>query len=399
LALGSAQFTNPYLSHTSFGQSAVTSGHPFSPTSPGVDTAASSPMDEQQQHAMQQFQQAAAAAAAAAYYPFHLLQSGFMGPGFILGGANAAAAGVQQQQQATQTDSSDATSPSPLSAVGASPSSSPPSISPPSSLPVLGVSSSCPSPLLVATAERRRSKPHIQFVPPTHTVDPGTGMVIPLMAPPLPTGATTTATAAASSSSSSSAMTTTSRVAHSFNLFGLPPLLVYEIRVPPHVYLLTALIVYLIGPPALIPIVAAFFFYRWHLQQKQAREAHHVALQHAHAAAAAAHAKSSRGGQTDETTPTKGRLGLSSRRPSMGMSTSGLVAPMSERLLAGSSSSSGSSTPNMGTISGLDRLDREREAAAAATTAAANGASAQTSAAPSPALKPRRHPNIHSLYD
>jgi hypothetical protein len=65
-------------------------------------------------------------------------------------------------------------------------------------------------------------------------------------------------------------MTTTSRVAHSFNLFGLPPLLVYEIRVPPHVYLLTALIVYLIGPPALIPIVAAFFFYRWHLQQKHA---------------------------------------------------------------------------------------------------------------------------------
>jgi hypothetical protein len=195
-------------------------------------------------------------------------------------------------------------------------------------------------------------------------------------------------------------MTTTSRVAHSFNLFSLPPLLVYEIRVPPHVYLLTALIVYLIGPPALIPIVAAFFFYRWHLQQKQAREAHHVALQHAHAAAAAAHAKSSRGGgQTDESTPTKGRLGLSSRRPSMGMSTSGLVAPMSERLLAGSSSS-GSSTPNMGTISGLDRLDREREAAAAST-AATNGASAQTSssAAPSPALKPRRHPNIHSLYD
>ncbi len=61
----------------------------------------------------------------------------------------------------------------------------------------------------------------------------------------------------------------TARKSHAFNLFGLPPVFLYEIKVPPHVYLAVALVLYCIGPPALIPVVAAFFFYRWHLQQRQ----------------------------------------------------------------------------------------------------------------------------------
>lgn len=58
------------------------------------------------------------------------------------------------------------------------------------------------------------------------------------------------------------------RTPHLFNPFGLPSIYVYELRVPPHVYLLTAALLYCIGPPALIPLVAFFFLYRWTLQKQ-----------------------------------------------------------------------------------------------------------------------------------
>ena len=47
----------------------------------------------------------------------------------------------------------------------------------------------------------------------------------------------------------------------------------------PHVYLLAALLLYFIGPPVLVPLLAAFFFYRWHLAQEEAtREKERVEL-------------------------------------------------------------------------------------------------------------------------
>lgn len=54
----------------------------------------------------------------------------------------------------------------------------------------------------------------------------------------------------------------------SSNLFGLPDVYIYEIRVCPLVYLLAGLCIYLIGPQAIIPIVCSFFFYRWHLNKQ-----------------------------------------------------------------------------------------------------------------------------------
>lgn len=54
----------------------------------------------------------------------------------------------------------------------------------------------------------------------------------------------------------------------SANMFGLPDVYIYEIRVRPLVYLLAGLCVYLIGPQAIIPILCAFFFYRWHLNKQ-----------------------------------------------------------------------------------------------------------------------------------
>ena len=240
----SAQQTNPYLSHTAFGGAAVTSRHHgFDATEAEMQSGA----DEADAHAaalhahaqqVHQAQAAAAAAAAAAYYPYAL--HGFMGPGFILGHASPPPPHLSMMGDALSSHSA-----------------------PPSSLPILGPSSSCPSPLLTSTSERRRSKPHIQFVPPTHAVAPG-GLVLPLLPAPGQSPVSTT------TGPSRPRRSTTSRVSHAFNLFGLPPVWVWEIRVPAHVYLLTALVLYLIGPPALIPLVAAFFFYRWHLNSQAA---------------------------------------------------------------------------------------------------------------------------------
>jgi len=159
-----------------------------------------------------------------------------------------------------------------------------------------------------------------------------------------------------------------SRVPQTFNLFGLPPLLVYGIHVPPHVYLLVALVLYLAGPPALVPLVAAFFFYRWHLAQKEAREAHHRALQHAHAAQHA---------QKEAST----------------LAAAATAAAFPPKHPAFPSSSSSSRRPSMGTISTLP-------GGPGLLTPGSPTATSTSSAAPSPSLKPRRHPsNIHSLYD
>ena len=37
----------------------------------------------------------------------------------------------------------------------------------------------------------------------------------------------------------------------------------------PHVYLLAATLLYFIGPPVLVPLLASFFFYRWHLAREE----------------------------------------------------------------------------------------------------------------------------------
>lgn len=298
---------------------------------------------------------AAAEAAVASYYPYHMLQ-GFLGPGFILGHANLQPS-PQPPQQPLYTDPASNVSPDP-SSEGESQQPAPQqqlharSISSSSnaqSLPHSGASSSasssCPSPLLTSTSERRRSKPHIQFVPPTHSVTPN-GLVLPLIPPPPPPS---TAVAAAPGPS------TSARVSHAFNLFGLPPVFVYEIRVPPHVYLLTALILYFIGPPALIPLVATFFFYRWHLQNQTSSSA---------ATAAAAHATSATAG-------------------AQGVAHQGITHHQTP--LAGHKSMPGASKGG-GHPSGLPKAQH-----------------------PSPSLGPsgsgssgahqRRHPNIHSLSD
>ena len=54
----------------------------------------------------------------------------------------------------------------------------------------------------------------------------------------------------------------------SYNLFGLPSLMISDIPVKPHVYLLAGLLLYFIGPPVLVPLLASFFFYRWHLNKE-----------------------------------------------------------------------------------------------------------------------------------
>ena len=54
----------------------------------------------------------------------------------------------------------------------------------------------------------------------------------------------------------------------SYNLFGLPSLIISDIPVKPHVYLLAGLLLYFIGPPVLVPLLASFFFYRWHLNKE-----------------------------------------------------------------------------------------------------------------------------------
>ena len=40
----------------------------------------------------------------------------------------------------------------------------------------------------------------------------------------------------------------------------------------PHVYLLAALLLYFIGPPVLVPLLASFFFYRWHLAREEEKK-------------------------------------------------------------------------------------------------------------------------------
>ena len=364
LALGShsAQFTNPYLSHTNFGGGAVTSGE-------GFDNDAAAHQLAMQQHAAA----AAAAAAVASYYPYHALH-GFMGAGFILGHASGAAAAMQQQQQhqqQQQQQQQSSSSPEPHVHHFAHSQTHAP-------LPVLGVSggshsnsassSSCPSPLLTSTSERRRSKPHVQFVPPTHSVMPN-GLVLPML-PPLassvngppggnnapggaapPTGAPSAASAAAAVKHRS----TSARVSHAFNLFGLPPIFVYEIRVPPHVYLLTALVLYGIGPPALIPLVAAFFCYRWHLQFEQANQAAADARAAQHEAAAAA-----MGGHLVKARPHP-QSAMPATAPGHGGPSTGHLSALHK--------------PNAGHPSGVPKVQ------------------------PSPLLSQRKHPNIHSLYD
>jgi hypothetical protein len=57
---------------------------------------------------------------------------------------------------------------------------------------------------------------------------------------------------------------------NTYNLFNLPDIFVYEIAIKPHVYLLVGLLIYLIGPPCIPPIIASFFFYRWHLNKQAA---------------------------------------------------------------------------------------------------------------------------------
>jgi hypothetical protein len=60
-----------------------------------------------------------------------------------------------------------------------------------------------------------------------------------------------------------------------YSLFGLPPVFIYDLCIPPHLYLPTILLLYLIGPPSLLAILPAFMFYRWHLlreAEKAARE-------------------------------------------------------------------------------------------------------------------------------
>ena len=64
----------------------------------------------------------------------------------------------------------------------------------------------------------------------------------------------------------------------SYNLFGLPSVMISDIPVKPHVYLLAGLLLYFIGPPVLVPLLASFFFYRWHLN-KEAEKKEHERLQ------------------------------------------------------------------------------------------------------------------------
>ena len=65
----------------------------------------------------------------------------------------------------------------------------------------------------------------------------------------------------------------------SYNLFGLPSLYIADIAVRPHVYLLAGLLLYFIGPPVLVPLLASFFFYRWHLNKEaEKKEAERVEL-------------------------------------------------------------------------------------------------------------------------
>lgn len=234
----SAQYTNPYLSHTTYGSSPLISGTGFEDNT-------------QQQHHAQHAQAAHAQALVAAYYPYHL--HGFLGPGFILGHVPSPSTTTTNPTEPDSTPSASA--------------SSLPLLSTPSS----SSNSSCPSPLLTSTIERRRSKPHVQFIPSTHSVT-STGLVLPVI-PPI----------AANGEGGLHGNKKGGRVPHAFNLFGLPPVFIYEIRIPPHVYLLTGLILYAIGPPALIPLVVCFFFYRWHLQRQTptGTVAHAAALGHA----------------------------------------------------------------------------------------------------------------------
>lgn len=221
---------NPYLHHTTYGAASLTSGHGFVP-------------DDAHAHAAVQAQ----AQMAAAYYPYML--QGFAGTGFLLGGRSSAwDYSPPPAQSDDETSSGEAASvQSPVAGASSSSSSSTPARS--------RASSSCPSPLLTSTVERRKSKPHITFIPTTHALT-ATGVVRPVLPPPVPPNAPPSRQPARDTG---------------FNLFGLPPMYVYEIRIAPHIYLLTGLLLYMIGPPALIPLVACFFFYRWHLQQLASR--------------------------------------------------------------------------------------------------------------------------------
>lgn len=258
-----ASHINPYL--VPYGGPALTSG---------MGLHAPTHQHQQPPHQLD------AHAMAVALYPYLAQFQGFLGTGFILGHGQAhnstpspspppssttSAAETNPAIHAQQESTTQSTSPLPLSSTSMTSSALAPSLSQPSS--------SCSSPLLAATSARRRShQPHHPHIPPTHINVAANGLVLPVQALSAAAAAQREAEKLNSKQQKNQQQhqqSSVQRVVSAFNLFGLPSIYVYEIEVPPHVYLLTALILYLIGPPALIPLVAFFFLYRFQLQRQQ----------------------------------------------------------------------------------------------------------------------------------